>query len=108
MKNQNFQNNKTILAQTLMKCFILTLTILIVFTPESFAGTGGAEFKTWVETIRKYATGWVAMGILSVALAIGLFKLFQGDPKVFGFSILGGLGIASYDAIVNTMVTALI
>ena len=90
---------------------IITFLFTVFFSLMSslaFAGTGGAEFETLVDTIIEYATGYPAMGVLAIGFVIGIVRMIKGEAAIFAWVVVAGLIVASLDTILNTMVTALI
>jgi len=102
-KIYHFQFKKS----TINNLFV-SLFIFLLFPHLALAGTGGSEFQPWVETMISYFTGYPAMGLLAISLAVGAVKLAKGEPAIFGWTIVAGIAVASFDTIVNAMVTALI
>lgn len=101
--NSNFKNSVNFLL--FISSFVF---LLFAFSVDAFAGTGGSEFKTWVDTLIEYATGYPAMGVLAISLIIGAIKLTKGEPAIFGWTVVAGILVASFETVLGAMVTAIV
>ena len=94
--------------QTTIKFTSLTILALVVFSADSFAGTGGSEWDGLKTTILSWVTGTPAYIAGILWLVFGITKIPVGEFKQLIFSIIAIAAIALVDTVVGTTITALI
>ena len=105
MKLKNPRSN---LNQNLTQFFVLTLTILIFFTCDSFAGTGGSEWNTLKTKLLGWLTGTPGYIAGLIWLVFGITKIPVGEFKQLIFSLIAIAAVVLAPTIVGTTITALI
>lgn len=100
-----FQKNSL---KTMIKISLLTLTVLILFAPDSFAGTGGSEWAKLKEMLISMTTGTPAYIFCLSWIVLGAAKVFMGSFSQLIYAVIASFVVVISSTVATSTVTALI